>query len=127
MSIIDMIEDNYQQDAVYWAFAGNDGRGGRLFSNPVEIKCRWEEKVQMIRDGGTGEMILSRAIVFVTDALLEESAIFLGTLADLDSAAYEDPQSQENVYIIKQTSATPRLGSSTEFLYKAYLSEWQTN
>jgi hypothetical protein len=52
--------------------------------------------------------------------------MFLGTLDDLDSAAYVDPTLESDAFLIKQVAKLPALGSTTEFLYKAYLSEWQT-
>jgi hypothetical protein len=48
--------------AVYWASTGIDDAGNETYDDPIEVKCRWEEKTAIYIDkGGTNKT--SRAIV----------------------------------------------------------------
>ena len=127
MSIVSMIAKNCVQTAVYWSPSGEDGYGGKLFNDPYEIKCRWENKEQWIRLDD-GNQISSRAIVYVLQVVETEGVLCLGTLADLDmddsndsSAAWDNPLIIDGAYTIKKFEASPVLGSTTEFAYKAWL------
>lgn len=122
-----MVTRNCTQTAVYWEFLSMSGYGTeKVLSAPIEIKCRWDNKQQLIPTGQQGESILSRAIVTVLQDVTEGGYLFLGTLDDLNSAACIDPTLEEESFLIKQFAKIPVLGSTTEFLRKAYLSEWQT-
>jgi len=115
-----------RQTAVYWASPVNDGFGGFTFEDPVEIMCRWEDMHQVVTDD-KGNEITSRALVFVLQDVDEEGYLYLGTLdslyddAESSAGAIDNPANIEGVYIIKRFQKTPVLGSTTEFLRKAYL------
>lgn len=118
---------SYKQTAVYWGNPKNDGFGHFTFDDPVEIKCRWEGMNQIVTDA-KGNEITSRALVFVLQDVDEEGMLYLGTLDDLyDSAedssfgALSNPKDIEGAFIIKRFQKTPALGSTTDFLRKAYL------
>lgn len=116
---------SYPQTAVYWANPQENGYGGKTYDDPVEIKCRWEDKQQVIVDDN-GEQLLSRSVVWGNMDFQYNGMLFLGTLADLDSSEEEDPRSIEGICIIKRFEKTPYLGSTTIFLRKAYLTPWLT-
>ena len=120
MGIFEMIEKRCVQDAVYWGNPVNDHEGGFTFDNPIEIKCRWEEMIQVISDN-KGNEVTSRAVIYLLQDVHEEGYLFLGTLDDLDSTQEADPKTIENAFIIKRFDKIPVLGSTTEFLRKAYL------
>jgi hypothetical protein len=116
-----MITKNCVQDCVYWSTPVENGYGGKTFADPIEIKCRWEDKLQLIRLDD-GNQISSRAIVYVLQELDEEGYLYLGTLDDLDSTEEDDPTSiTEGAYTIKKFEKSPVLGSTTQFAYKAWL------
>jgi hypothetical protein len=115
------------QDCVYWGSPVNDGEGGFTFANPVSLKCRWEEMRQIVTDA-KGNEITSRALVFLTQDVVEEGMLYLGTLDDLydlygesSGGTLDSPKDITGTYIIKRFQKTPAFGSSTEFLRKAYL------
>lgn len=58
---------NLKQSVTWWAIAP-DGFGGDTFAAPVVIKCRWEEKQEVIAElsglPATKEL-MSKAVVFV--------------------------------------------------------------
>jgi len=127
MSIETFLTRTCKQVAVYWGAPVEDGYGGKVFANPREIYCRWEELRQVISDA-KGNEITSRAVVYVLEDLEEEGMLFLGTLDTLyDSATdssfgeIDDPAALDNVYTIKRFEKVPALGTTTAFLRKAYL------
>ena len=130
MSIETFIKQVCPQIAIYWPPLAEDGYGGKVFSDPKEIFCRWEEREQVLTDPN-GTIIGSRAAVFVTEDVEEEGYLFLGTLDDLDdseqdsSGVWYNPEEIIGAYMIKQFEKIPALGSTTEFIRKAYLLVWQ--
>jgi hypothetical protein len=128
MSIADFISSKCTQTAVYWANPHEDGYGGKTFDAPVEIACRWEDKIQIMGSTAATNVVgfseLSRALVFVTQDVDEGGMLYLGTLDELDSDQAEDPKSIEKAHVIKRFEKTPALGSTTIFLRKAYLTPW---
>lgn len=125
MNIATFIASKCTQTAVYWGSPTEDGYAGKTFADPVEIACRWEDKDQILgtQVGGevTGSVLLSRSIVFVTQDLEEEGCLYLGTLTDLSSAQKANPKLVDTAYSIKRFEKTPALGSTTDFLRKAFL------
>ena len=115
-----MITKNCVQDIVYWGTPTENGYGGKTFAEPIEIKGRWEDKNQFFTDY-TGSQISSRSIVYVLQHLDEEGVLYLGTLDDLDSAQEDDPMTIEGACTIKKFEASPVLGSTVQFAYKAWL------
>jgi hypothetical protein len=125
MGIEAFIASKCVQTCVYWGSPINDGFGGYIFADPVEIPCRWEDKDQYVgtQVGGevTGGVLLSRSVVFVTQDLDEEGYLYLGTLSDLSVGQKANPKLVDTAYFIKRFEKTPALGSTTEFLRKAFL------
>jgi hypothetical protein len=127
MSIEDMIERNCTDICVYWQSLGEDGYGAKIFADPLQLDCRWENINQVVTDK-KGAEITSRALVFVTQDVEEEGMLYHGTLEDLydsnasDSSdgAVANPMTIDGAYIIKRFQKTPSL-SGDGFLRKAYL------
>ncbi len=128
MSINSLLTRSLKQTCVYWGNPVPDGEGGFTFDEPVEILCRWENINQVITDA-KGAAITSRAVVFVLQDLTEEGYLYLGDLEslydslDLESSAstLSNPITITNAWIIKRFQKEPTLGSTTDFLRKAYL------
>jgi hypothetical protein len=126
MSITSFMEATCTQDAVYWGNPEDDGSGGKTYDSPVAIKCRWEGKDQLLKEKDSkGNIIESPIIAYVLQDLDIEGCIFLGTLDDLDSGADVDPLSMDGVHIINQFEKIPALGSTTEFVRKVMMTQWQ--
>jgi len=120
MGIEAFINRKSPQTVVYWGNPQNDGFGGKTFDAPIEIKCRWEDKYQLLRDD-TGNALASRTIVYPNQDLDEEGWLWLGELVTLTTAQKLDPQEVDGASIIKKFEKSPVLGSSTEFYRKAWL------
>ena len=121
MGIMDTITNVCKQTAVYWGAPIDDGYGGYSYDSPVEIACRWENKIQSVQ-AFDGEIVISPIQVYVLQDVELKGLLYLGSLDDLDSDL--SPTSVE-AYSIKMFQKIPLLGSSSEFLRKVFLG-WQT-
>ncbi len=108
------------QTAVYWEAKGSDGYGGMSYEIPVEIKCRWDGKSQVIV-ASDGKEIVSQAQLLVTEDLGVESRVMLGTLEELLAGAWFDPLKAEGTYEVLKIDKTPLFRSTSEFVRKVYL------
>jgi len=136
MGISNFIGRACTQTVVYWGNPRGDGYGGKIFDDPIELKppdngVRWEDKIQVVTEDN-GVMYISRAVVFLIQDVDIEGCLYLGTLSDLDdylessAGTYIDPADVDGVCIIKRFEKTPAIGSTTEFLRKAFLTPWLT-
>ena len=124
MGIEALIARMCTQTAVYWGSPVHDGYGGKTYADPVEISCRWEDRVEKISTISTsklGEEIISKAQVFTTQDVEEMGWLFLGDLDDLDSDEEADPMTVDGAYEIKRFDKTPAMRSTTEFSRVAYI------
>jgi hypothetical protein len=112
------ITKHLNQTLVYWANPLDDGRGWYTFDDPVEISGRCEYKVELVKTG-MGEEKVSRAQVWLDREVQEKEFLCLITLDDIDSNP--DPRDVDGSMEVLAFSKIPRLGSSTEFEYKAYM------
>jgi hypothetical protein len=120
MSIENTLVRLCKQIAVYWANPVNDGYGGKTYAVPVEIQCRWEDRNETFL-ANTGNLMVSRSVVYPLIDLDQEGILFLGKLADLTTAEKNDPRLIDAASSVKRFDIVPILGSTTEFVRKAYL------
>lgn len=120
MSITSVIARLCKQDAVYWGNPQNDGYSGFTYDAAVEIKCRWEDKVQLIVNPD-GSQQSSRAIVYPLQVLDEEGWLYLGLLTDLTAEQIANPKLIRAADIIKKFEKSSSLNDPTDFYYKAWL------
>lgn len=120
MSITSAIKRLCKQDAVYWGNPQNDGYSDFTYDAAIEIKCRWEDKMQLITNP-EGNQQSSRSIVYCLQELDEEGWLYLGLLADLTAAQIANPKLIREASIIKKFEKSPVLGGTTDFYYKAWL------
>jgi hypothetical protein len=110
-----------KQTAVYWAVnsdsAAYDKWGDPIPVDPVEVKCRWVDVVEEFIDIN-GVKLMSHSKVYVDRDVDISGFLFLGTIADLDSAA--DPQSNDNAWEIMRFDKLPTL-KADKFLRTTYL------
>ena len=71
-----------RQDCVYWAKTGEDSSGRPVYAtNPVQLKCRWEDGAELITGMDTRSIICNARVMF-SQAVMTGGLLFLGTLAD---------------------------------------------
>jgi hypothetical protein len=70
-----------RQTAVYWHPKGYDVNSKPILDDPIEIKCRWDDRSE--RDLNiVGEMIDVRATVYVDREVALGGVLWLGLLVD---------------------------------------------
>jgi hypothetical protein len=120
------IRRSCKQAAVYWANPTDDGYGGRTFDAPVEIKCRWDDREQLLSTD-EGEKIISRAVVWLSADCNVNGVMWKGTLAQLTTAQKASPVKElENICLIKRMERYPGLVDPLDIVYKAFLTPWLT-
>jgi hypothetical protein len=113
-----------KQKAVYWAPGGEDSGGSDfdaygkpMYTNPAEIDCRWEDRVEeFVASDGT--RTVSRAVVYVGQDVRTGGVLMLGTLGDIDSGS--DPKVNDGAWEIRRFDKLPTL-KATKFLRTAYV------
>ena len=133
MGFEQFIERSCQQTAVYWGNPVADGLGGYTYNSPIEVKCRWEQKQEVITGqkgpGAHGEEIISKAQIYVLQDMNEGEVLYLGSKGVWDDdTAWDDariwaeaPNAIENAFKIKKFEKTPVHRSTTKFIRKVYL------
>jgi hypothetical protein len=113
-----------KQDCVYWPLASSES-GGRSFDNygqpvlsePIEIKCRWEDvSEEFITSDGT--KLMSKAKVYVDRDVDKGGVLMLGVLDDITDS--ENVKENEGAWEIKRFDKLPNF-RATEFLRTAFL------
>lgn len=118
MSILKFIEKVSVQTAVYWGSPVNDGYGNMTYSEPIEIKCRWEDTIKVLSDSNGKEFTSSTSILIPQEYQVEEQGmLFLGTLDDLPSSYTVDEYGSE----IKKISKVPLYRKINDFVITIYL------
>jgi len=86
-----------KQKAVYWAPTGRDQENRYLYDDPVEIKCRWDERYE--RDFNMyGEEIDIRSTVYVDREVALGGVLWLGLLVD----APDTPPEHQKIKVIRE-------------------------
>ena len=112
------------QKAVYWP-PGSEETGGTdfdnygrpLYSDAVEIDCRWDDVTEeIILADGTRD--LSQAVVIVDREVSVRGVLWLGELVDVED---EDvPKNNSGAFEIKRVDKNPDI-DNVETLIRAYL------
>ena len=87
--------------AVYWGNPIMGGQGNYTYNDPIEIRCRWENKTELFVDAHGVEQ-KSVAVIYTDQELDNEGQLMLGDLIDLDSDE-QPPTDTERAYRIRKT------------------------
>ena len=71
------------QTATYWALTGVDKFGSSIFSAPVSVEVRWEDKQEIVLTG-QGEQRNTKSEVWVDQELTKNGFLLLGVSVELD-------------------------------------------
>ena len=113
------ISKQLNQTMVHWPTPVNDGYGGHTFGTAVEIQARCEFRVERAINA-MGNEVLSKAFVFLEQEVEEGEFLYLGSLSEINAAGLVNPSTVAKAMIVLTFLKIPRLGSATEFIYKAY-------
>ena len=114
------ISKHLVENVVYWRKTGSDGYGKDSFAAPVDLDARVETAKEMLVDK-EGEITSWVGRAWFTQEVTEGSYIYAGY--STDSNIDSDPKNIDGAYRIISPVKVPRLGSTTEFVYKAHLNK----
>jgi hypothetical protein len=120
MGILDFINKISVQKAVYWAPNSLSNEGMRTFSIGVEISCRWDDTIEVVR-ASNGQEIVCKAKILTTTDLLEQGYLYRGTLASLSVAQKADPRLVETAYEIRRVDKAYLIKSAIKYVQTVYL------
>lgn len=123
MSLQTIIDDLCSQTCVYWAPTTTNGFGSWNFAEPVELQCRWEEKLILFAEKN-GNQTQAKAVVHVVGDVKIEGYLMLGSFSDIPSGYINNPKALENVFVIKRFDKSPAISDPSVFLRKAYLTPY---
>ncbi len=97
-----------RQNVVYWEPDAVDVNGNTTYKAGVELKGRWEEKVETVLTAD-GENAISRAVVYTdgVQTIVQDGRMFKGLKADLSAAQIPDPNKVPNAYRILLAGNSP--------------------
>ena len=112
---------NLTQTLVYWPPSGEkDEYGKTIFGEPIDMKCRYEQKLQKVVRY-TGEEVLSKGVVYSLYPLHVEGIVWQGDVLELESGQIEDPLSIPGAELVISTEVIPPLRGTGLSQHKAYL------
>ena len=117
----DVLDTMFRDTCVYWAPSGNvDNNGQVIFSEPVEISCRWVESNEFYLDTKTGTEQISRAKVRLPESVTLLGVLWHGSLDDIATGSDEDPFLNRGAWEIRSTKFIPDF-ENQKTLYIAWL------
>ena len=120
MGIEKFVKSVCVQPAVYWGNPVADGFGGFTFDDPVEIKCRWEDKAFVVMDA-TGIERMTDALIMITQDLDVLGFLYLGALSELTEEEKGDPMKVEDARQIIAFERVPTLRSTKVFVRQVFV------
>ena len=110
-----------KQSLVYWRRDGVDGYGKTTYKDPVELKCRVEQKAQELVTAD-GRRVISKGYLLLASSIEVGGLVYVGTIAQWKlTPSYPDPPSvNDGGSEIMIVAATPDINAQS-FVYEAYL------
>lgn len=108
---------------VYWGNPVDDGYGGFTFDAPVEMKCRWENKREIMLDQAGREFTCNASLLLVDIDVELEGRCYRGTIQELVDAGEDinKPVGIKEVYMVRRFDRIPMVRKNDEFVRTAYL------
>lgn len=108
------------QQATYWAPAGNDGFGSKVFADPVLIRCRWQNEDNIVKNVD-GVEVKTANVVYPDRELSVRGFLALGDHTGVGrEIGVRDTTRNVPAWEIISSGASPALHSDT-VLYKVFL------
>ena len=113
-----LVRKMLRQQAVWWRKTGTDRFGKGVFADPVQIKCRWENRMGQYFNA-KGEANDSKATVYVGQELSVGDVLSEG---ELESGTPDDPKMDPTAFPIKGFDIIPSLRNNPgKTLFVAHL------
>jgi hypothetical protein len=115
-ALLKFVESVCVQDAWYWAASEASNNGfGKTYGTPELIKCRWDDKVELIR-ASNGEEITSSAQILVVQDVEVDSYIQLAEPGDTTP-----PSSINDAWMIRRIDKNPLFRATDQFVRVVYV------
>lgn len=101
------------QTVTYWNVNGTDRYGKPIFTAPATLSARWEDRTESVQGKG-GDVIVSKARVYLSQAVNIDGYLFEGT------SVAADPTIVRGAAEIQALGSMPNLRNTTK-LYVAFL------
>lgn len=111
------IKRKLNQFAVYWAPAGLDANLATTYGSPVQLRCRWEDVVQLMMDA-KGDSYMTKAVIDLEVPVVALGVLWKGKKVNIASGT--DPMVNAGASAIRSTGSIPNRKAS-QTLYTAYL------
>lgn len=113
------------QTAIYWEFKGPDGFGGYEFEDACEIKVRWDDTSEVVKDND-GKEIVSSARILTPEDLKDKGYLLLGDFEanpdyDPEGESPKTPPGIQGAYEIKRIQENPLFRSTDKFVRQVWL------
>jgi len=105
-----------RQTLVYWAPGKANSDGEPTYLAPVELSCRWDNRVQEIQTD-VGTTVVSRVELITQDLLTVGGCVLYGTLNSVPYLA--NPKRNSGAYEVLKVSSTPPI-TRGDTLYEAW-------
>lgn len=115
-ALLKFVESVCVQDAWYWdaSKASHDGFKN-VYATPELIKCRWDDKTELIT-ASNGEQIISHAQILVVEDVLVDSYIQLA-----EPGATTPPTDTSGAWLIRRIDKNPLFRSVDQFVRVVYV------
>ena len=117
VALTKFIESVCVQEAWYWAddAAKPDGYGGYDYDTPEKVKCRWDDKTQMVTNQN-GEQVVSNAEILVIEDLK-----LGGILQRVDDPNEQTPETPTKGWKIVRIEKVPFFRSRDRFVRTVFV------
>lgn len=109
-----MVDRYFPDVCTWWARTSSDGYGGTIFTAPVAVPCRWEDKRTLFVNRA-GEEVMSAAIAYVARDMEIGDWLIHGNFVHVTN-----PTLVDGAYEIKQFAKTPDI-RKLQTLRKAFM------
>jgi len=121
-----MLERHIENDtAVYWGAPVPDGNGTYTYTDPVEIKCVWLHKNQLVATQVKNEKkeVMSQSVVYTITVVEENGFLFHGSLDDVmeSDSTLLTPKDVEGAFPILMVEKNPSIYRPGDYVTTIYL------
>lgn len=111
-----LIKTCQRETLIYWAPTDPSPFGEPQWCAPVEMTCRWDDKLQEIQST-SGTRVVSRVEIISQEKLKVGGFVYRGSMSDL---LYPDsPSCNEDTYEVLKVAETPTIRYNAR-LYEAW-------
>lgn len=113
------IKRKLNQFLVYWPPGTLIRSGETVYKDPIELKCRWEDTIQLVVDP-SGEKWATKAIIDLDVPVLSLGVLWKGRFRNIAEGSESDPFLNNGASAVRMIEGVPNRRGN-QILYTAYL------